>query len=55
MAIRPLSAVEPLAIATISDTGLVTREITIGELSVAPIIVEPLPPGGTDTTQREDR
>jgi hypothetical protein len=55
MLLEPLSSVAPLAIAAIDATRLATRDISIGELSIKPLTVEPLPPDGGSTSPREDR
>lgn len=55
MLLEPLNSVAPLVIATIDATRLATRDISIGELSITPITVEPLPPDGGSTSPREDR
>jgi len=55
MLLEPLNSVAPLAIATLDATRLATRDISIGELSITPITVEPLPPDGGGISPREDR
>ncbi len=55
MLLEPLNSVAPLAIATLDATRLATRDISIGELSIKPITVEPLPPDGGSISPREDR
>jgi hypothetical protein len=52
----PLNEVVPLSVGLLPDTRLQTRDISIGELSLPPIAVEPLPlPGGGSVYPREDR
>jgi hypothetical protein len=54
--LEPLNGVSPLAVDEITETRLTTRDISIGELSVAPIDVAPLPQsGGVTSSPREDR
>jgi hypothetical protein len=54
--LQPLNGVSPLAVDEITETRLTTRDISIGELSVAPIDVAPLPQsGGGPSSPREDR
>ena len=54
--LEPLNGVAPLALAEISKTHLTTRDISIDELSIAPISVVPLPQsGGGTSSPREDR
>lgn len=55
MLLEPLDSVAPLAIAALDATRLATRDISIGELSIKPITVEPLPPDGGSISPREDR
>lgn len=55
MLLEPLNSVAPLTIAALDATRLATRDISIGELSIKPITVEPLPPDGGSISPREDR
>jgi len=54
--LTPLNEIVPLSVGSLPDTRLQTRDISIGELSLPPIAVEPLPlPGGGSVYPREDR
>jgi hypothetical protein len=54
--LKALNRLAPLGVAPIAETLLQTPDISIGELGIPPIVVEPLPlPGGGPVYPREDR
>jgi hypothetical protein len=55
MGLPALADLEPLALPDIPETRLMTREISLAALRIAPLTIEPLPQGGTEATSREDR